>query len=327
VLQYRAEFDAAVTFTNGGGLQAQGFRVDVPHPDVTTAEIAALFVAACGLLAADRVDLTGVRIFAEQHAGTRGGPSDATTGPPRPAARTTWVELSHVISDGLTTYPGLPAPEIGEHLTRADSRAAYAEGTEFSIGRITMVGNTGTYLDSPFHRYADGADLAGLPLERLADLPAVVVRTVGHGIRGVDANALASLEVAGHAVLLHTGGDRNWATPEYAVDAPYLTEAGATLLAERGAALVGIDAVNIDDISPAAAGRRPAHSILLAAGIPVVEHLTGLENLAPTGARFTAAPPRVAGLGTFPVRAYAAVPAYEPHDHLRSGGRLPTGGQ
>jgi kynurenine formamidase len=326
VLQYRAEFDAAVTFVNGGDLQTRGFRVDVPHADVTEAQIAALFVAACGLHAAYRVELSRVRVFAEPHTGTRGGPSDATAGPPRPAAPTRWMELSHVIADGLITYPGLPAPEIGEHLSRADSRATYAEGTEFSIGRITMIGNTGTYLDSPFHRYADGTDLAGLPLERLADLPAVVVRAVG-GARGVDVGTLEALEVAGHAVLLHTGGDRHWATPEYAADAPYLTEAGAVLLAERGAALVGIDAVNIDDISPAAAGRRPAHSILLAAGIPVVEHLTGLADLPPTGARFTAAPPRVAGFGTFPVRAYAAVPAREPHDHLRSGGWLPTAGE
>jgi arylformamidase len=311
VLQYRAEFDAAVTFTDGGGLQAQRFRLDVPHPDVTEAEIAALFVAACGLLMTERVDLSGVRVFAEPH-GTRGGPSDATAGPPRPAAPTTWVELSHVISAGMTTYPGLPGPEITEHLSRADSRANYAEGTEFSIGRITMVGNTGTYLDSPFHRYADGTDLAGLPLQRLADLPAVVVRTAGGGARGVDVGALAVLPVAGHAVLLHTGGDRHWATPQYAVDAPYLTEAGATWLAEHGAALVGIDAVNIDDISAGSAGRRPAHSILLAAGIPVVEHLTGLADLPPTGARFTAVPPRVAGFGTFPVRAYAAVPGRRP---------------
>ncbi|HET6531222.1 MAG TPA: cyclase family protein, partial [Actinoplanes sp.] len=202
----------------------------------------------------------------------------------------------------------------------------YAEGTEFTIGRISMVSNTGTYLDSPFHRYADGTDLAGLPLERLADLPAVVVRTVGSGARAVDVGALAALDVAGRAVLLHTGGDRRWATPAYAVDAPYLTEAGATWLAEHGAALVGIDAVNIDDISPDGGGRRPAHSILLGAGIPIVEHLTGLEDLPPTGARFTAVPPRVAAFGTFPVRAFATVPAVEPHDHLRSGGWLPTGG-
>jgi kynurenine formamidase len=271
----------------------------------------------------DRVELSGVRVFAEPHKGTRGGPSDATAAPPRPAA-TTLVELNHVLTDGLITYPGLPGPAIGEHLTRADSRSVYAEGTEFTIGRISMVSNTGTYLDSPFHRYPDGTDLAGLPLERLVDLPAVVVRTAGSGSRAVDAGALGALTVAGHAVLLHTGGDRHWATPEYAVDAPYLTEAGATWLVEHGAALVGIDAVNIDDISPAAGGRRPAHSVLLAAGVPIVEHLTGLENLPPTGFRFTATPPRIAAFGTFPVRAYATVPSVEPHDHRRSGGWLPT---
>ena len=316
VLQFRAEFDAAVTFHDGGGLQAQRFRVDVPHLDVTEAEIAALFVAGCGLRGVDQVNLSGVRVYGEPR------PEHGT--PAR--AATAWVELSHVISAGLVTYPGLPTPEISDHLSRADSRAVYADGTEFAIGRISMVGNTGTYLDSPFHRYGDGTDLAGLPLERLADLPAVVVRTVGGGERGVGVDDLADLTVAGHAVLLHTGGDRHWAAPEYAVDAPYLTEAGATWLVEHGAALVGIDAVNIDDISPAAAGARPAHSLLLAAGIPIVEHLTGLANLPPTGARFTAAPPRVAAFGTFPVRAYASVPALEPHDHLRSGGWLPTAG-
>jgi len=321
-LAYRAEFDAAVTFVNGGGLQAQGFRVDVPHGEVTEAEIAELFVASLSLLMVGRVELTGVRIFAEPHKGTRGGPSDVSALPA--AEQTRWVELSHVIAAGLTTLPGLPAPEITPHLTREASRARYAEGTEFAIDRISMVGNTGTYLDSPFHRYSDGTDLAGLPLERLADLPAVLVRTLGSGVRGVDVGALAALDLAGRAVLLHTGGDRHWATPAYAVDAPYLTEAGARWLVEHGAALVGIDAVNIDDMSPAAGGARPAHSLLLAAGIPIVEHLTGLAELPPTGARFTAAPPRVAAFGTFPVRAYASVPRYEAHDHRRSSGWLPT---
>jgi kynurenine formamidase len=218
-----------------------------------------------------------------------------------------WVELSHVISDGMTTYPGLPAPEITPHLTREASRQVYAPGTEFAIDRISMVGNTGTYLDSPFHRYADGTDLSGLPLSSLVDLAAVVVRTVGSGIRAVGVEALAELDVAGRAVLLHTGGDRHWGTPAYAGDAPYLTEAGAQLLVDGGARLAGIDAVNIDDA--AGGGHRPAHSVLLAADIPVVEHLTGLGQLPPYGARFTAAPPRVSGFGTFPVRAYAAVPA------------------
>jgi arylformamidase len=294
LLQYRAEFDATVTFRNGGGLQAQGFRVDVPHADVTEAEVAALFLAACRLLLVDRVTLSGVRIFADPHLGTPGGPSE-------PGRR--WVELSHVISAGMTTYPGLPVPEITPHLTREASRGVYAPGTEFAIDRISMIGNTGTYLDSPFHRYGDGTDLAGIPLERLVDLPAVVVRTVGGGVRGVGVDALKSLSVAGHAVLLHTGGDAHWGTPEYAVEAPFLTGEGAQWLIDHGAALVGIDSVNIDDSSPATGGTRPAHSLLLGAGIPIVEHLTGLASLPPTGARFTAAPPRVAAFGTFPVRA------------------------
>ena len=205
----------------------------------------------------------------------------------------------------MITLPGLPAPEMRPYLTREDSRSVYAPGTEFALDYVTMIGNTGTYLDSPYHRYEGGADLAGLPLDRLADLPCVVARTAGSGVRAVDVEALAALEVRGKAVLLHTGGDIGWGTPAYAVDAPYLTEDGAAWLAENGAVLVGIDAINIDEMVPH--GPRPAHSVLLAAGIPVVEHLTGLEQLPPTGARFTAAPPMVADFGTFPVRAYAAV--------------------
>lgn len=321
MLQYRAEFDAAVTFTNGGGLQAKGFRVDVPHSEATEAEIGALFVASLRLLMVDRVELTDVRVFAEPHKGTHGGPSADLS---RPGARARLVELNHVISAGMTTVPGLPVPEIVPHLTREAARTVYAEGTTFEIDRITMVGNTGTYLDSPFHRYADGTDLAGLPLDKVADLPAVLVRTIGSGARGVAVGALAAHDVAGRAVLLHTGGDRGWGSPAYAVDAPYLTRDGAAWLVEHGAALVGIDSINIDDISADSRGERPAHSLLLAAGVPIVEHLTGLAELPPTGATFTAAPPRVAAFGTFPVRAFASVPAVEPHDHLRSGGHLPA---
>ena len=315
MLQYRAEFDATVVFSAGGGLHAQAFRLDVPHADPAEAEIAALFVAACRLTGVERVELRHVRVFAEPHLGLPAGPAEE---------RRRWVELSHVITAGLITIPGLPAPEITPHLTREASRDIYAPGTEFALDRISMIGNTGTYLDSPFHRYADGTDLAGLDLERLADLPAVVVRTAGTGVREVGIDALEGLTVAGRAVLLHTGGDRHWSTPQYAVDAPYLSGAGAKWLVDHGAALVGIDAINIDDMTPA--GERPAHTLLLAAGIPIVEHLTGLADLPPTGARFTATPPRVSGFGTFPVRAYASVPALEPHDHLRSAGWLPSSG-
>lgn len=215
------------------------------------------------------------------------------------------VDLSHTITAGMTTYPGLPGPEITTHLSREASRERYAPGTEFSIERISMVGNTGTYLDSPHHRFADGPDLAGLSLEAVADLPAVVVRTVGGPHRGVDVDAVSDLACRGCAVLLHTGGDRGWGTGDYARDAPYLTEAGARRLVDAGARLIGIDAVNIDDLTTA---DRPAHTILLGAGIPIVEHLTGLGQLPSTGAWFTAVPPRLAGVGTFPVRAFARVP-------------------
>ena len=298
MLDYRAEFDAEVTLDGGGELRARGFRLNIPHADVTDTDITALLVAALAPQRVERAAVSDVRIIAEPH--------PPVTGPE--TGRVRFVDLSHVITAGMVTCPGLPAPEITPHLTRDASRDVYATGTEFAIDRISMVGNTGTYLDSPFHRYADGTDLAGLPLERLAGLPAVVVRAVG-GERGVTAEMLAHVAVAGHAVLLHTGGDRHWGTPGYGVDAPYLTSEGARLLADRGATLVGIDAVNIDDVSPDAGGERPVHSLLLAAGIPVVEHLTNLRELPPLGASFTATPPRVSGFGTFPVRAFATVPA------------------
>jgi kynurenine formamidase len=305
--QFRAEFDATVAFSNGGSLQAEGFRVDVAGPDSSEQEVAELFIRSLNLLMVDRVDLHRLRLFPEAHKGTHGGPSDMTNQSASVGSARTWVDLSHVIVAGMTTYPGLPGPEIIPHLTREDSRKTYAPGTEFAIDRISMVGNTGTYLDGPYHRYADGADLASLPLATLADLPAVVIRTTGSRSRAVDIGAFVASTVADCAVLLHTGGDRHWGTPEYAQEAPYLTEDAANWLVEHRARLVGIDAVNIDDTS--SGGHRPAHSILLAAGIPIVEHLTGLDQLPPTGARFTAVPPRIADFGTFPVRAYASLPA------------------
>ncbi|MPV36279.1 cyclase family protein [Georgenia subflava] len=212
------------------------------------------------------------------------------------------VDLSHDIEHGMLTYPGLPGPEIGEHLTFDASRESYAAGTEFAIGRISMVANTGTYLDTPAHRYRDGHDLAGLALERCADLPAVVVDADGV----VEADAFAGLAVSGAAVLLRTGWDRHWGTDRYGDPAhPSLTAEGARALVDGGAVLVGIDSVNIDATTT---GERPAHSLLLGAGIPVVEHLTNLAELPTTGARFTAVPPKVRGMATFPVRAFAVVP-------------------
>jgi arylformamidase len=302
--EYRASFDAAITFSNGGDLTVHGFRVDVPAPDIDEAGIAALFVASLGLLMTDTVELRNVSIFAEPHKGTRGGPADRAESAPRPGGRL--VELSHVIRPGMVTYPGLPGPAISPYLTREASREHYAPGTEFAIDQLTMVGNTGTYLDSPFHRFPDGPDLSAIPLDRTADLPAVVIRVAGTQRRDIGVGALAAVDVRGKAVLLHTGDDARFGTPQYAEDAHFLTRDGAAWLAEQDPALVGIDAINIDDTAD---GERPAHTLLLAAGIPVVEHLTGLEQLPPTGALLTAVPLRIQGLGTVPVRAFGRVPA------------------
>lgn len=211
------------------------------------------------------------------------------------------IDLSHVIEHGMVTYQGLPAPHICDYWTREGSAEHYDDGSSFQIGRIDMVANTGTYLDAPFHRYADGADLAGLDLAQLASLPGLKVKATA---RAVDADTFAGLEVAGKAVLVETGWDRHWRTDAYAAGHPFLTEAAARLLVERGAKLVGIDSYNIDDTSTRA---RPAHTILLGAGVLICEHMTNLAALPAEGFRFTAVPPKIAGMGTFPVRAFAVL--------------------
>lgn len=213
------------------------------------------------------------------------------------------VDLSHPIEHGMITYPGLPGPVISDFLGREASRGHYAGGTTFHIARLRMVGNTGTYVDAPFHRYADGKDVAGLPLEKLADLEGVVVDASGRG-RGIDADPFAGRELAGRAVLVRTGWDAHWRTPRYAEGHPFLTRAAAEHLAGAGPALVGIDSLNVDDASD---GVRPAHTLLLSAGIPVVEHLTNLGALPAEGFRFHCVPAPFRGIGSFPVRAYAVI--------------------
>ncbi|MGZ8363121.1 MAG: cyclase family protein [Caulobacteraceae bacterium] len=214
------------------------------------------------------------------------------------------IDLSHAIEDGMVTFKGLPGPTICDYWSREASAANYDDGSSFQIGRIDMVANTGTYIDSPFHRYEHGADLAGLALESLAALPALVIRKPFERGLATDAADLEHLDVAGKAVLIATGWDRHWRTETYFSDHPFLTEAAAQALAERGAALVGIDSHNIDDTRTRA---RPVHSGLLGANIPICEHLTNLSSLPDAGFRFTAAPPKIAGMGTFPVRAFAEV--------------------
>lgn len=212
------------------------------------------------------------------------------------------IDLSHVIEDGMTTYKGLPGPHICDFWTREGSAANYDDGSTFQIGRIDMVANTGTYVDSPFHRYAEGKDLAELPLSSLADLPGIVIRRPFENGLATGAADLKGFDVGGRAVLVHTGWDRHWRTDSYFGDHPFLTADAADWLADLGAAFVGIDSCNIDNMHVRA---RPVHTRLLGAEIPVCEHMTGLDRLPDEGFRFSAVPPKIRGVGTFPVRAYA----------------------
>jgi kynurenine formamidase len=214
------------------------------------------------------------------------------------------VDLSHVIAHGTVTYPGLPGPVISDHLSREDSRARYAPGYEFQIGRIDMVSNTGTYLDTPFHRFPGGHDLAGLDPARVAAVPGVVVDATG-GPAEIGPAALGGVEVTGRAVLFRTGWDRHWGSDRYGEpDHPYLAAATAERLVAGRAAVVGIDSVNIDGTRT---GERPVHTVLLEAGVPVVEHLCRLEAIGDRAFTFFAVPPAIAGMGTFPVRALAVL--------------------
>lgn len=216
------------------------------------------------------------------------------------------IDLSHSIRAGLVTYPGLPAPEIRPFLTRQDSKAKYADGTQFAMDVITMIGNTGTYIDSPFHRFEGGTDLAGLDLETLVDQPAEIFHLRDTSMRGIARESFGDRDLGAKAVLLDTGWSRLFGTEAYASGAPFLTADGAAYLVAQGVTLVGIDSLNIDDVE--SGGERPAHSLLLAAGIHVVEHLTELDQLPESGATVTVVPPKIEGFGTFPVRAFARIP-------------------
>jgi arylformamidase len=213
-----------------------------------------------------------------------------------------FIELSHEIDHGMITYRGLPGPVIKDHLSREESKSHYSEGVEFYIGKIEMVANTGTYVDVPFHRYPDGAGFCEIPLSSLANLDGIVVHFNHEKGRTIEASLFHHLSLKGKAVLVHTGWDVHWRTEQYFEGHPYLTSDAARYLIQAGAALVGIDSLNIDDTRDLA---RPAHSLLLGAGIPIVEHLCNLQSLRAENFRFFAVPPPIRGLGSFPVRAFA----------------------
>jgi kynurenine formamidase len=295
----RVVFDFSVQFSNGGGLQGQGFRLDIDGETISDESLAAYIIQDLRLLMVGKIDILNKQIIEEQHK-RKSRPTN--TGLADPGVE--FVDLSHTIENGMVTYKGLPAPIICDHISHLQSRASYAPGTEFQIGRINMVANTGTYIDVPYHRYRDGADLSATPLASVTQIPGVVVGTTGMESRAIDWMSFGTIEVSGRAVLVNTGWDRHWRTDRYFEAHPFLTEAAATYLRDQGAVLVGIDSLNIDDTADAA---RPVHSILLAAGIPIVEHLTNLSALPLDGFTFSAAPPKIAAMGTFPVRAHAIV--------------------
>lgn len=296
---YRAQFDFDIEFSNGGGVQGQEFRIDIAGDSISDEELAAAIVQDLGLLMVKDVRIQNKTIVRERHKRR----AVAATGP-SPGNGRKRIDLSHVVEDGMITYKGIPAPVVCDFLSREDSRSHYSEGTDFQIGRIDMCANTGTYVDSPFHRYADGADLADLPLEHLADLEAITINVAGSRERAIGRSAFLPYDVGGKAVLIHTGWSALWRTDAYFEGHPFLTGEAAAHLAEEDVLLVGIDSLNIDDTND---GRRPVHSTLLAAGIPICEHLTNLDAVPSTGFRFSAVPVKVRNMGTFPVRAYATL--------------------
>jgi arylformamidase len=214
------------------------------------------------------------------------------------------IDVSHTLEAGMLTYKGLPAPAICDYMSREASRKIYAAGTEFQIGRIAMVANTGTYLDSPFHRFVDGKDLSQLPLSSLANLPCLVAHIEPSQSRAIDKLPFAATDVRGKAVLIRTDWDSHWRTDQYFEGFPFITGDLGRWLRDAGAALVGIDSHNIDCTD---GGERPVHSTLLGADIPIVEHLCGLSSVPERGAKFFAVPVKIRGFGTFPVRAFAAL--------------------
>lgn len=299
VVQHRVRFDFEIEFSNGGGVQGQGFRLDIDGDDIDDRALGDLIVRDLRLLMVAGVRIRNKQIIREAHKR-----SQVTSATDRPGPEDI-VDLSHVIESGMITYKGLPAPLICDFMSREASQQHYSAGTSFQIARIEMIANTGTYLDSPYHRFAHGSDLSELALAHLAGLEAVVVNVTGMAAKAIDRGAFLPFEVRGKAVLVHTGWARHWRTDRYFEDHPFLTHSAALHLEAQGAALVGIDSLNIDDTSD---GARPVHTVLLDAGIPIVEHLCNLERVPASGSRFTAVPPKVKGMGTFPVRAYAAVP-------------------
>ena len=296
----RVQFDFEIGFSNGGGIQGQEFRLDIEGEDIDDRVLSDLIVKDLRLLMVREVRILNKRILEEPHKRARSSPAREEVSPVADM-----IDLSHTVEDGMITYRGLPAPLICDFLSREASKRSYCADTSFHIGKIEMVANTGTYLDSPFHRFERGNDVSALELSAVAGLDALVVRVEGMTGRAIDREVFLPFDLEAKAILVHTGWARHWRTDRYFEGHPFLTASAAQYLKEQGAALVGIDSVNIDDTSD---GARPAHTTLLGADILIVEHLCNRDRLPLCGFTFTAVPVKVKGMGTFPVRAYATVP-------------------
>jgi arylformamidase len=292
----RVKFDFEIYFTNGGGIKGEDFRLDIEGDDITDRELADYIVSDMRLLMVGETRILNKEIFTEAHKRT---PIN------RKKDGVVFIDLSHTIENGLVTYKGLPAPIVCDYLSREASRSFYEAGTEFQIGKIEMVTNTGTYLDCPFHRFENGKDMSELALESLADLPAIVIRVPFNESLAVTLDHVKNREIRNRAVLIQTGwGDAFWNTEKYYENHPYVTAEAAAYLRDCQVKLVGIDSHNIDDTRTRS---RPVHTTLLGADILIVEHLCNLYLLPSEDFTFSAIPPKFKGVGTFPVRAMAKV--------------------
>lgn len=287
----RVVFDFDISFTNGGGIQGQDFRLDITGDTITDQELADYIVNDMQLLMVGKVDILNKYYIEEKHKrqAVNIQPNDK------------YIDLSHTIFDGLITYKGLPSPIICDYLSREQSKANYEPGTEFQIGKIEMVTNTGTYIDCPFHRFEHGKDLSEMELERFADLDAITINA--ENATEIGKSYFTGKEIRNKAILVYTGWAKHWNTPQYFEGHPYITADAAEYLKECNVKLVGIDSHNIDDTRGKS---RPVHTILLGAEILISEHLCNLDKLPESGYKFNAVPPKFKGVGTFPVRAYAS---------------------
>lgn len=294
VTDKRVQFDFEVDFSNGGGIQGQGFRLDIDGDDISDQELAEYIIKDLRLLMVGEV-----RILNKQKERHKRKSTSASTAA---SSGSKLIDLSHTITKGMETYPGFPEPRVSDYLSYEDSREKYAPGVTFHIGRVDMVANSGTAIDSPAHRFAGKSDVSELPIESVADLDGVVIRLVGMIGKAITKQMLMASNVRGRAVLIETGQGKLWGSQAYFKDFPYLTRDAAEFLRDEGALLVAIDTLNIDDVHDP---KRPVHSILLEAGIPIVENLCNLQQLPTEGFRFSAVPMKLQGMSAFPVRAWA----------------------